>query len=54
MPRADGVTIRALHPAAESVVVQPAGVELARIHPGGLFEGELRGAVARLGRRSEL
>ena len=41
----DGVTIRALHPAAESVVVQPQGVALERIHPGGLFEGELRGAT---------
>ncbi len=39
-----GVTVRALQPAAESVVVQPAGVELERVHPGGLFEGELRGA----------
>ena len=29
----DGVTIRALHPAAESVVVQPQGVALERIHP---------------------
>ena len=39
------MTIRALHPAAESVVVQPQGVALERIHPGGLFEGELRGAT---------
>ena len=41
---ADGVVVRALHPAAESVVVLPAGVELERIHPAGLFAGELRGA----------
>ncbi|MBW3609504.1 MAG: 1,4-alpha-glucan branching enzyme, partial [Actinobacteria bacterium] len=41
---ADGVTIRALHPAAEAVVVLPEGVELDRVHPAGLFEGELRGA----------
>ena len=41
---ADGVVIRALHPAAEAVVVLPDGVELERIHPAGLFEGELRGA----------
>ena len=40
-----GVVIRALHPAAESIVVQPAGVQLRRVHPGGLFEGELEGAT---------
>jgi len=34
-----GVMIRALQPAAESVTVQ--GVELHRVHPGGLFEGVL-------------
>ncbi|HEX4362998.1 MAG TPA: 1,4-alpha-glucan branching protein GlgB [Solirubrobacteraceae bacterium] len=39
-----GVTIRTLQPAAQSVVVQPHGVELERIHPGGLFGGELPGA----------
>jgi 1,4-alpha-glucan branching enzyme len=38
-----GLTIRALHPAAARVLVQPAGIELQRVHPGGLFEGELRG-----------
>jgi len=38
-----GVTIRTLHPAAARVVVQPAGVELQRVHPGGLFEVQLRG-----------
>jgi len=38
-----GVTVRALQPTAASVVVKPAGVELERVHPGGLFEGELRG-----------
>jgi len=41
---ADGVVVRALHPAAESVVVLPEGIELERIHPAGLFAGELRGA----------
>ena len=41
---AGGVVVRALHPAAESVVVQPEGVELERVHPAGLFEGELAGA----------
>ena len=40
----EGVTVRALHPAAEAVVVQPEGVELQRVHPGGLFEGEVAGA----------
>src|SRR3954464_3485875 len=39
-----GVVVRALHPGAESVIVQPAGVELRRVHPGGVFEGELKGA----------
>jgi 1,4-alpha-glucan branching enzyme len=38
-----GVTVRALQPAASRVVVQPAGVELQRVHPAGLFEGDLRG-----------
>ncbi|MEA2245057.1 MAG: 1,4-alpha-glucan branching enzyme, partial [Solirubrobacteraceae bacterium] len=38
-----GVVVRALHPGAESVIVQPAGVELRRVHPGGVFEGELKG-----------
>ena len=39
-----GVTVRALHPAAESVIVRPDGVELERVHPGGLFEGLVTGA----------
>ena len=38
-----GVTVRVLQPTAARVVVKPAGVELERVHPGGLFEGELRG-----------
>jgi len=38
-----GVIIRALQPAAESVAVQ--GVQLARIHPGGVFEGVLPDAT---------
>jgi len=40
-----GVTIRALRPMAEAVTVQPAGVELARVHPSGLFEGVVSGAA---------
>jgi 1,4-alpha-glucan branching enzyme len=40
---AGGVTIRALRPMAESVVVQPYGVELALVHPAGLFAAELEG-----------
>ncbi|MEA2190329.1 MAG: 1,4-alpha-glucan branching enzyme [Solirubrobacteraceae bacterium] len=36
-----GVVVRALRPMAESVVVQPAGVELELVHPAGLFAGEL-------------
>jgi 1,4-alpha-glucan branching enzyme len=43
-PAKGGVVVRALHPAAESIVLQPAGVELRRVHPGGIFEGELKGA----------
>ena len=39
-----GVTIRALRPMAQSVVVQPAGVELELVHPAGLFEGVVEGA----------
>ncbi len=49
-----GVVIRALHPAAESVVVQPAGVSLERVHPGGLFEGELPGATLPLAYELEI
>src|SRR3954468_8665731 len=41
----DGVVVRALHPAAESVVVQPAGIELERVHPGGVFEGVVPAAT---------
>src|SRR4051794_41986857 len=41
----DGVVVRALHPAAESVVVQPAGVALERVHPGGVFEGVVPAAT---------
>ncbi len=40
---AEGVLVRALHPAAEAVVVQPDGVQLRRVHPAGVFEGELAG-----------
>jgi 1,4-alpha-glucan branching enzyme len=40
-----GVVIRALHPAADSIVVQPAGVELRRVHPGGIFEAQLDDAT---------
>ncbi len=39
-PSADGgVVVRTLRPMAESVVVQPAGIELTMVHPSGLFEG---------------
>jgi 1,4-alpha-glucan branching enzyme len=44
-PGDDGVVVRALQPAAEAVVVQPAGVQLERVHPGGVFEGEIAGAT---------
>ena len=42
-----GVVIRALRPAASSVTVRADGkpaVELKQIHPGGVFEGEIKGA----------
>jgi 1,4-alpha-glucan branching enzyme len=42
---ARGVTVRALRPMAETVVVQPAGVQLALVHPAGLFAGEIEGAT---------
>ena len=40
-----GVVVRALRPMAESVVVQPAGVELELVHPAGVFAGEIAGAT---------
>ncbi len=46
-PQNGGVVIRALRPAASSVTVRADGkpaVELKRIHPGGVFEGEIKGA----------
>src|SRR5918911_817357 len=39
-----GVVVRAFRPDAESVVVQPHGVELGRVDAAGLFEGVLEGA----------
>ncbi len=46
-PRNGGVVVRALRPAASSVTVlidgKP-GVELKQIHPGGVFEGEIKDA----------
>jgi len=39
-----GVTIRALRPMAESVVVQPHGIELELVNPAGLFAGDLEDA----------
>src|SRR5918997_4346575 len=51
---AGGVTVRALHPAAQSIVVRPEGVELERVHPGGLFDGELPGASLPLGYELEI
>ena len=46
-PENGGVVIRALRPAASSVTVRADGkpaVELKQIHPGGVFEGEIKGA----------
>jgi len=46
-PRNGGVVVRALRPAANSVTVRTDGrpaVELRQIHPGGVFEGEIKGA----------
>ncbi|MGH2887024.1 MAG: GlgB N-terminal domain-containing protein, partial [Solirubrobacteraceae bacterium] len=46
-PQNGGVVIRALRPAANSVTVRTDGqpaVELKQIHPGGVFEGEIKGA----------
>ncbi|MEY2441632.1 MAG: 1,4-alpha-glucan branching enzyme [bacterium] len=40
-----GVTVRALRPMAESVVVQPLGLKLERVHPSGLFAGEIENAT---------
>jgi 1,4-alpha-glucan branching enzyme len=40
-----GVVVRALRPMAESVVVQPFGLELERVHPSGLFEGVIEDAT---------
>ncbi|MBA3747863.1 MAG: 1,4-alpha-glucan branching enzyme, partial [Solirubrobacterales bacterium] len=39
------VTIRALRPMAQSVVVRPHGIELELVHPGGLFAGDIDGAT---------
>ncbi len=46
-PQNGGVVVRALRPAANSVTVRTDGkpaVELKQIHPGGVFEGEIKGA----------
>ena len=40
-----GVVVRTLRPMAESVVVQPAGIELSMVHPSGLFEGVIEHAT---------
>jgi 1,4-alpha-glucan branching enzyme len=56
-PAAGGVTVRVLRPTASSVTVHPdAGepVELAQIHPGGVFEGVLDGVEPPLHYRLEL
>jgi 1,4-alpha-glucan branching enzyme len=46
-PSAGGVVVRTLRPSALKVSVKPAkgkSVELKEIHPGGIFEGEIKGA----------
>ena len=46
-PQNGGVVVRALRPAANSVTVRTDGqpaVKLKQIHPGGVFEGEIKGA----------
>ena len=46
-PQNGGVVVRALRPAASSVTVRTDGqpaVKLKQIHPGGVFEGEIKGA----------
>jgi 1,4-alpha-glucan branching enzyme len=56
-PTADGVAIRVLRPAACAVTVRledGTGVELARIHPGGVFEGVIEGAELPLRYRVEV
>jgi 1,4-alpha-glucan branching enzyme len=47
-PTDSGVVIRAFKPSAQSVSAKPGkgkAVELARIHPAGIFEGEIEGAT---------
>jgi 1,4-alpha-glucan branching enzyme len=47
-PQNGGVVVRALRPAANSVTLLADGkpaVELSQIHPGGIFEGEIKDAV---------
>jgi 1,4-alpha-glucan branching enzyme len=55
-PAPGGVVIRAWRPDAEAVLARTAGaeVELARTHPGGLFEGTVPGAVLPLSYRLEV
>jgi 1,4-alpha-glucan branching enzyme len=43
-----GVVVRAWRPEAASVIVQPYGVELERVHPAGVFEGVIEDGEAPL------
>jgi 1,4-alpha-glucan branching enzyme len=57
-PATDGVLIRALRPAAESITVvldrDGATVPMRQVHPGGLFEGTVEGATLPLHYRLEV